>query len=152
MQLPMTGGCQCGAVRYEIRAAPLTLYACHCSECQKQSSSAFGMSLSVPRDGFAITRGEPRHWQRSSDSGRAVDCFFCGTCGVRIYHSGSGGSDWLNVKPGTLDDTRWLRPVGHLWTNSAQGWVPLGEEMLIYRRQPDHMADLWRRWAAARGE
>ena len=43
----LTGGCQCGAVRYAISAAPLRLIACHCRECQKQSASAFGMSLAA---------------------------------------------------------------------------------------------------------
>ena len=146
MKLPMTGGCQCGEIRYEIRAQPLTLYACHCTECQKQSSSAFGMSLSVPLQAFAVTRGTPQQWQRPADSGRTVDCYFCGTCGVRLYHAGSGGSDWLNVKPGTLDDIGWLRPVGHLWTRSAQGWVRFDDGTLVYAEQPDDMADLWRRW------
>ncbi len=149
MKLPLTGGCQCGAIRYEVRARPLTLYACHCGECQKQSSSAFGMSLSVPAASFAITAGSPRHWQRPADSGGTVHCYFCGTCGVRLYHTGSGGNTWLNVKPGTLDETRWLRPVGHLWADSAQGWVAFGDDTLVYPGQPDDMADLWRRWDAA---
>ena len=48
--LPLEGGCQCGAVRYAISAAPLTLYCCHCTECQAQSSSAFGMSMLVDYD------------------------------------------------------------------------------------------------------
>ncbi len=47
------GGCQCGAVRYEIEAEEIqTLYCCHCLECQHQSSSGFGMSLLVSRPGF----------------------------------------------------------------------------------------------------
>jgi len=148
MKRPLTGGCQCGAVRYEIRAAPITLYACHCTECQKQSSSAFGMSLSVPSSGFSITGGAPRHWQRPSDSGRTVDCHFCDACGTRIYHSGSGKADWLNVKPGTLDDTGWLQPIGHLWTRSAQGWVSFGDDTLVYDGQPEDMTELRRRWRA----
>src|SRR5262245_37317036 len=46
--LPWEGGCQCRAVRYVLRALPLTLYACHCKECQLQSSSAFGLSMRIP--------------------------------------------------------------------------------------------------------
>jgi hypothetical protein len=77
MTHPYTGGCQCGQIRYEIRAEPLTLYVCHCQECQKQSSSAFGMSMPVPRDAVVILQGQPKQWQRVSDSGRDVICFFC---------------------------------------------------------------------------
>ena len=42
-----TGGCQCGAIRYEISSPPVELYVCHCRECQKQSSSAFGISANL---------------------------------------------------------------------------------------------------------
>ncbi|MEM8613383.1 MAG: GFA family protein [Cyanobacteria bacterium P01_H01_bin.105] len=54
MPLPYIGGCQCGQIRYEIQAEPLTLYVCHCTECQQQSSSAFGMSMSVPREAVKL--------------------------------------------------------------------------------------------------
>jgi hypothetical protein len=81
-----TGGCQCRQIRYEIRAEPLTLYLCHCQECQKQSSSAFGMSLTVPRDAVVIIQGQPKAWTRKADSGREVTCLFCGDCGTRLFH------------------------------------------------------------------
>ena len=47
-QPPLAGGCQCGAIRYAITAEPGPIYVCHCRECQKQSASAFGISVSVP--------------------------------------------------------------------------------------------------------
>jgi Glutathione-dependent formaldehyde-activating enzyme len=78
------GGCQCGDVRYEISGDPLALYICHCRECQKQSASAFGMSLQVKRADFRITRGAARSWSRSTDSGNRLKCFFCPRCGSRI--------------------------------------------------------------------
>ncbi|MBW4663066.1 MAG: GFA family protein [Chroococcus sp. CMT-3BRIN-NPC107] len=83
MTAPYTGGCQCKRIRYEIRAESLTLYVCHCQECQKQSSSAFGMSVLVPRDALIILQGQRKHYQRSSESGREVSCWFCGECGGR---------------------------------------------------------------------
>ena len=53
-----TGGCQCGAIRYRLLAAPTALYACHCRLCQQQSASAFGMSMLVERDFMPVT-GSP---------------------------------------------------------------------------------------------
>lgn len=117
------GGCQCGAVRYRITGAPLTLYACHCTDCQKQASSAFGLSLWVRQSDFQFSSGEPKLWQVTADSGRQKICAFCPDCGSRIYHAFSGDPDVLSVKAGSLDDTSWLRPVGHIWTRSAQPWV-----------------------------
>src|SRR5690242_19233080 len=122
MSVRMSGGCQCGAIRYEILDEPKTLYLCHCTQCQRQSSSAFGMSLTVARSSLRIT-GAPKSWTRDADSGKAVVCLFCGECGTRLFHDRPSAADVINVKAGTLDDTSWLAPVGHLWTKSAQAWV-----------------------------
>jgi hypothetical protein len=146
MTAPYTGGCQCGQIRYEIQAEPLTLYACHCKECQKQSSSAFGMSMPVPRDTVVILRGQPKQWKRISDSGREVNCLFCGECGTRLFHNPARNSQITNVKPGTLDDTSWLKPAGNLWTQSSQKWVVLSEQMLNYDAQPSDFAELFERF------
>lgn len=143
MTAPYTGGCQCGQIRFELRAEPLTLYACHCKECQKQSSSAFGMSMPVPHDAVVILQGTPKQWTRGADSGREVNCLFCGKCGTRLFHNPSRNSKIINVKPGTLDDTSWLKPVGNLWTRSAQKWVSLSEQMLNYETQPSHFDSLF---------
>jgi hypothetical protein len=146
MTASYTGGCQCGQIRYEIQAEPLTLYACHCKECQKQSSSAFGMSMPVPRDAVVIIRGQPKQWKRVSDSGREVTCLFCEECGTRLFHNPARNSQITNVKPGTLDDTSWLKPAGNLWTQSSQTWVVLSEQMLNYEAQPSDFAELFERF------
>jgi hypothetical protein len=137
MAIAYQGGCQCGNIRYEIRAKPLTLYACHCTECQRQTGSAFGMSMSVPRDAVHLLQGEPKQWSRGSASGRTVICFFCGECGTRLFHQPTRNPHITNIKPGTLDDTSWLRPVGNLWTRNAQPWVHCNAEMLNYEGQPN---------------
>ncbi|MGK7924382.1 MAG: GFA family protein [Spirulina sp.] len=146
MSIPYTGGCQCGQIRYEILAQPLTLYACHCQECQKQSSSAFGMSMPVPRDAVIILQGQPKQWKRVSDSGREVSCFFCGDCGTRLFHNPTRNTKITNIKPGTLDDTSGLKPVGNTWTQSAQKWVILSDKMLNYEGQPNDFNELFERF------
>lgn len=146
MNLPYTGGCQCGQIRYEIRSQALTLYVCHCKECQKQSSSAFGMSLTVPRDAVVIIQGQPKAWIRKADSGREVKNLFCGDCGTRLFHERTYSPDTINVKAGTLDDTSWLHPVGNLWTRSAQPWVIISDKLLNYDGQPEDILPLWKKW------
>ncbi len=146
MTVKYQGGCQCGQIRYEITARPLTLYCCHCKECQKQSSSAFGMSMPVPREAVTIIQGEPKTWTRKSDSGREVSCFFCGNCGTRLFHNPSRNPKITNIKPGTLDDTSWLEPVGNLWTKQAQKWVDICDRMLNFEAQPDSYELLLEEW------
>jgi hypothetical protein len=148
MTAPYAGGCQCGQIRYEIRAEPLTLYACHCKECQKQSSSAFGMSMPVARDAVILLKGQPKEWKRVSEGGREVSCLFCGNCGTRLFHNPARDPKITNVKPGTLDDTSGLSPVGHLWTRSSQGWVILNENLLNYETQPSDYSQLFEQFQA----
>jgi hypothetical protein len=142
---PMTGGCQCGAVRYEIDAEPLTVIACHCTECQRQSASAFGMTMPVPREALKITKGAPAHWARTAESGNIVGAAFCATCGVRLYHEPANKA-LLNVKPGTLDDASWIAPVGHIWTEKAQPWMLAQLKGVLYPRQQPNMDALIAAW------
>lgn len=148
MRLPLTGGCQCGRVRYEIRAKPLSVYACHCTECQRQSGSAFALSLPVARDGVAVVGGTPATWRRVLADGRAIACFFCGDCGTRLFHNPERNPQASIVKPGTLDDTTWLAPVGHIWTSSAQPWVQIPSDTVNYEGQPPDLSRLIEAWEA----
>ena len=130
------GGCQCGSLRYRVDAEPLAIAACHCTECQRQSGSAFGMSMVVPRDGFRLTSGEPRTFTRAADSGGTVTCAFCPDCGTRIYHENHSLPGTVNVKPGTLDDTSDLAPRLHVWLASKQPWVPVPEDGRRFDKNP----------------
>ena len=147
IKLALTGGCQCGAVRYRIDAEPLTVLACHCTECQKQSASAFGMTMPVPREALTYTKGAPARWERTADSGNVVGAAFCAVCGVRLLHEPANKA-MLNVKPGTLDDTSWVVPVGHIWTDSAQPWVRDQLKGLLYPKQQPNMDGLIAAWRA----
>jgi hypothetical protein len=62
MQLPLTGGCLCGAIRYEIAEPPFAVYTCHCTDCQRITSSAFSIGMVVPAE--AVTcRGRHELWR-----------------------------------------------------------------------------------------
>ncbi|HWW63447.1 MAG TPA: GFA family protein [Sphingomonadaceae bacterium] len=147
--LPQAGGCQCGHVRYLLEAQPVTAYACHCTQCQKQSGSAFGLSLIVPFAGLRITQGEVKVWRRQVNAERFTDCGFCPDCGSRLYHRPMEGPV-ASLKPGTLDDRSWLQPVGHIFVDTAQDWTrPLREsDGLCEADRPTDFAALAAAWAA----
>lgn len=130
-----SGGCQCGAVRYHIEGAPLGLAVCHCTECQRQSGSAFGMSLIVRAEQLTI-EGTLKTFSRPSDAGPAVECAFCPECGTRIYHRPTRFQGLVNIKPGTLDDTSQLKPALVAWVEHKQPWVPLPQGIATHSRQP----------------
>ncbi len=118
-----TGGCQCGAIRYACQGAPTVAYCCHCTDCQRQSSSAFGISVWFPAETFTLTRGAPGIWTTQGGSGAAKHCAFCPNCGTRIYHIAADTPDSFSVKGGTLDMIRDITPVGHIWVRSALPWI-----------------------------
>ena len=70
MKLPQTGGCHCGAIRYEITEEPQSVYVCHCTDCQRLTSSAFSMGVVVSEKALQLVGAEPRQLQRTADSGR----------------------------------------------------------------------------------
>jgi hypothetical protein len=86
MTIARDGGCQCGHLRYRIEGEPIGLVVCHCTECQRQSGSAFGMSLAIPSAAFRLLAGELARFTVVADSGRSKICSFCPECGCRIHH------------------------------------------------------------------
>lgn len=117
MSAMLRGGCQCGEVRYECGAEPTALFVCHCRECQKQSGSAFGMSLQVPRDALRVIAGSPRHWTRPTDSGHHLQCWFCDRCGSRMWHEPVPASGTCTIKAGSLDEPVDFSAAVHIWTS-----------------------------------
>ena len=148
------GGCQCAAIRYRLLRTPLALYACHCRACQKQSSSAFGMSLWTGREGVEFRGAAPRIYRTRGDSGLAKHCAFCSECGTRLYHE-TAGSGILSIKAGSLDDTSDLAPTSHLWVKRAQPWMAvLLQSACCFEAEPESGETLsaqWRDAAAAEG-
>jgi hypothetical protein len=149
--LPMTGGCACGAIRYEIASFPLLLYTCNCTNCQTRSGSAFALNMPVATSGFRIVQGAPKAWRHVSPSGVPVISWFCGDCGARLYGERAGRAESVNVRAGTLDDTSWLVPLAHYFTRraSAQAWVRPVEGATCFETQPAGLGGLMAAWRKA---
>jgi hypothetical protein len=105
MNLPQTGGCQCGALRYEITQAPIMVYTCHCTDCQRMTSSAFSLGCVLPDGALRLVQGEPKGVQRTTGSGRVSTRWICPECGIWVCTAPRPGSTVRNVRGGTLDDT-----------------------------------------------
>lgn len=142
---PMAGGCNCGAVRYRVARAPLTVYICHCHLCQKRTGSAFSLSAVFPREALEITAGEPGRTERILPDGAKNVSWICEACPSRL-HTQREGRPTLNLRAGTLDDTRWIRPVAQMWISSAQPWAII-PGILSYDEQPADFAEVVAAWA-----
>lgn len=137
-----TGGCQCGDVRYAIDLDRLVGYACHCRECQKQSASAFGLSIPVRRQSIRF-EGAMAHYVRPTDSGSRTTCWFCSACGSRIYHESARPSSYLTLKGGSLDDIAAMKLAAHIWVSRKLPWVALDPGLPAFETQPADL-DAWR--------
>jgi len=141
MKLPLTGGCLCGALRYEITDAPSMAYTCHCTDCQHLTSSAFSLAITVADSAFRLVKGEPRRLQKIADSGRVVTRWVCPECGCWLTSGPQPGARRgqmiRRVRGGTLDDPSWLKPTAHFWTRSKQPWVTIPEGDQVFATQPD---------------
>lgn len=145
--LPLAGRCQCGSLRYRVSAAPLMLYACHCTNCQKQTGSAFVLSATVPESAFSFVSGEPSRIAWTSDAGTERYGLFCGGCGTRIVNGQTPSIGLYSLRAGTLDDTSWVRPAGHIWMRSAQPWFTPGADDVLCEQQPTDYAPFLERFA-----
>ncbi|KAH8122280.1 Mss4-like protein [Trichoderma asperelloides] len=136
--------CQCGTISLTAsRAEPLGKYVCHCTECQKQSASAFGISALFPSEGmWPFPKELQQHigmWARPADSGNTVECYFCKVCGVRILHrvifKDGTPRPSLAVKGGCVEGFN-LDGAKHIYTRSALVPVPEGSDLGAPRVKP----------------
>jgi hypothetical protein len=133
-------------VRYELTAEPLTLYACHCTDCQTASGASFTLTMVVAPDSIAVLRGEPRPYERSRADGRKKSIVRCPACLTALWGVRPEAAKLATVYAGTLDDSSSLDPVGHIWTRSAQPWIEIPAGGLNYEQQPPDMLAFVRAW------
>lgn len=116
------GSCLCGAVRYVLKSEPRAIAVCHCTHCQKQSSSVFSFNL-VIREADYEQRGETMVYVDKGDSGNPVYRHFCGSCGSHILAKIAAAPGKVVVKAGTLDSMEGLRPQTEIYADHAVKWL-----------------------------
>lgn len=133
--MSQTGHCHCGELRYAVEGMPLSVHACHCTDCQAQSGSAFTLTMVLRGEQLRVAAGEVET-RRYKLNGRDVDSHVCAACGSTVWLSSPAYPQILGLKAGTLDDTSRLKPVAHLWVSSAQPWVRLPPDAKVFQGQP----------------
>jgi hypothetical protein len=123
--LPLTGGCNCGAVRFAIDAPLLGAGYCHCTRCQRRTGSAKSCTALAAASSFRLVSGEHtiRHWDAGDGRGRA----FCGTCGSSLL---SVDGERVMVRMGLFDADPGVRPQVHIYTAYAAAWEPIADDGL----------------------
>ncbi|WP_289722638.1 GFA family protein [Rhizobium sp. S152] len=113
----MSGGCQCGAVRYRVGGELGYPHLCHCRMCQKASGNYFMPLAAARQSEFTLTRAQPT-WFHSSDLVRRG---FCNACGTPLFYD-VPGADFINIVLGSLDDPHAVKPVAQSNTGRKMSW------------------------------
>jgi hypothetical protein len=121
----LDGSCLCGKVTYSCAVEPVAQAVCHCRDCQRQTGTSFSIIVGVPRDALQIDGDLASYTTVGEDTGKEVSRRFCPECGSPVMSVGEAWPEVAFIKAGTLHDTSWLEPQLHVWTDSAQPWVPL---------------------------
>ena len=130
-----TGGCLCGAVRYEARGEPVFMGYCFCADCRKASGSGFIPFMGLPSGAVKITGAVLVHTLTHADGREAVRNS-CVVCGGLVYGGEVGKSDGHTIYAGSLDDPSLFRPSMAIFTREKPDWVVVPPGLMLFEGLP----------------
>ena len=131
----VTGGCLCGAVRYQTDAQPITTRYCWCRVCQFLATGNAAVSVCFPSAGMSIA-GETRDFVSTADSGNRMHRRFCPICGTHLFSEAESRPHLIFVRAGSLDDREIAQPAATIWTTSAPSWAHVDDSLPRFEGQP----------------
>jgi len=138
----LKGRCACGQVTYQMSSKPIIVHCCHCSECQKQTGSAYVLNAIIETDRVEFDGPVVEH-TLPTPSGKGQVITRCANCGAAVFSSYLVRLGKLRyIRVGTLDDPSECPPDVQIFTSSKQPWVPLNSDIPIFENfyKPE---DVW---------
>jgi hypothetical protein len=124
-ELPITGGCGCGSVRFEVREPFVSAGYCHCTRCQRRTGTAASVNARAAPGSFHVVAGD-EHLRAWAPEGGA-EKVFCGVCGSALF---SRFGERIGVRLGALDGDPGIRPQWHQYVAYAASWADLPDDGL----------------------
>jgi len=131
--MPITGGCHCGAIRYEVAGEMLVHALCHCTDCRRHAGAPMVGWAMYPLDTVKVTRGEPKVYA-SSEHGRRHFCADCGTGLFYINESVMPGI--IDIQSATSDDPDAIPGTAHIQIADRIKWMERAHELPVFERYP----------------
>lgn len=130
----LTGGCHCGAVRYEIATPPERHSICHCTDCRRTAGAPAVAWAILPHDKVRVTEGRPKV-RASSEHGRR---HFCGDCGTGLFYTSEAiFPGMIDIQSATLDDPDAIAaPTEHIQTAERISWMRTAHDLPEHDRYP----------------
>ena len=126
----MKGGCHCGAIRYEVSAAPFDADYCHCRDCQKTSGAPVAAWMDFQKDQVTWLGVEPAEYKSSEYIRRG----FCPQCGSTLSYRSTRYPDYFTLSIASLDEPDRVKPTYHIYTDSQVSWLSIDDDCERYRR------------------
>jgi hypothetical protein len=126
--LPLTGGCNCGAVRFEVSQPFVSAVYCHCTRCQRRTGTAASANGRTVPGSFRVVQGEDRMRSWTPASGAAK--YFCGDCGSALFSATGEDPPAVGVRLGAVDGDPGIRPSAHQFVTYAAPWEALPDDGL----------------------
>jgi hypothetical protein len=125
---PLTGGCGCGGVRYEIDAPLVSAGYCHCTRCQRRTGTAASAQARPAPGSFRVVQGEEllKAWRPEG----GFEKVFCSACGSSVFSRNPNDGDHVAVRLGTFDGDPGIRPDHHQRVDTAAVWEALPDDGL----------------------
>jgi hypothetical protein len=127
VDVPLTGGCLCGAVRFEVTEPPLGAGYCHCTRCQRRTGTASSIQAQVAPGSVRILSGEDL--LRAYEPADGLAKVFCSVCGSSLWSRRPDG-DVLSVRFGVFDRDPGIRPTYRQFVAYAAPWEPIPDDGL----------------------
>ena len=134
--MSFSGGCLCGAVRYDASADPVFAGHCHCEDCRRASGTGHCSHLGLPEPALAVT-GEVKFFDKPADSGNNISRGFCPTCGSAVFSRNSGMPGMVFIRASSLDDPEVFRPQMIVYTKRTPSWDRLDPSLPSFEGMPD---------------
>ena len=134
MSTKYTGGCACGAIRYETESQPIFENHCQCRTCQQRSGTGHGSYLTFARRAEVTVTGEARIWRVAGDSGNEKQHGFCPACGTPVFLTFAARPELFTIHAASLDDPGQFRPQVVTYGISGPAWDTLDRALPTFER------------------
>ncbi|MDB6058622.1 MAG: Gfa-like protein [Verrucomicrobiales bacterium] len=136
MKLPITGGCACGAIRYQSTAEPVVMLQCHCRDCQRASGGASSELVVVPKEAFKVVKGTLRFHASPSEAKGMTRRGFCADCGSPVLGLPDAAPHIAVIRPGSFDDPSSFKSQMDVWTCDANAWDRMDPALPKFEKYP----------------
>lgn len=135
MTEPWTGGCACGAIRYEVASEPMMMNICQCRQCQRDSGTGHGAHVTFVGAPVTVS-GEAAFWMTTGEQGTRKNRAFCPTCGTPVYMRLPDAPDVFVASAASLDDPSRYQPQLVMWTAAGHSWDSPGPDLPAFEKMP----------------